>query len=123
MPGLQPERAGQPADVAVRTMPVVPGRKARVFIFAGLGDNCEAVAAPQINITQPPGKGDVTFVPGQETTIEYSAKGTCTGKTATGTAVYYTARAGAEGTDTFAVSAKLASGETVSRLFELTIAQ
>ncbi len=80
-------------------MPVVPGRRARVFIFAGLGDNCEAIAAPEISITQPPGKGDVTFVPGQETMIEYSARGTCVGKKATGTGVYYTARDGAQGTD------------------------
>jgi hypothetical protein len=111
-----------PTDVAVRSAPVVPGRRARVFIFAGLGDKCEKLAAPEITIVSPPGKGDVALVPGQETTIQYSAKGTCLGKTATGTGVYYTARAGTDGTDRFAVSAKLQSGETVSRTFEVTIA-
>jgi hypothetical protein len=41
----------------------------------------------------------------------------------TGTGVYYTARAGASGTDRFAVEAKLASGETNRRVFEVTIAE
>lgn len=120
---LQSPTSAPPTDVAVRSAPVVPGRRARVFIFAGLGDTCEPLAAPEIAITQPPAKGEVTFVPGQETTIQYSAKGTCIGQTATGTGVYYTARDGSEGTDRFAVSAKLASGETVNRAFEVTIAR
>lgn len=120
---LQSPTSAPPTDVAVRSAPVVPGRRARVFIFAGLGDKCEPLAAPEIAITQPPAKGEVTFVPGQETTIQYSAKGTCIGHTATGTGVYYTARDGSEGTDRFAVSAKLASGETVNRAFEVTIAR
>jgi hypothetical protein len=120
---LQPPGSAPTTDVAVRSTPVVPGRRARVFIFAGLGDKCEKLAAPEITITQPPAKGDIVFVPGQETTIQYSAKGTCIGQTATGTGVYYTAREGAEGTDRFAVSAKLQSGETVSRSFEVSVAQ
>ncbi|MBS0232829.1 MAG: hypothetical protein JSR99_05025 [Proteobacteria bacterium] len=122
MPSLQASNDAQPASVAVRTMPVVPGRRARVFIFAGLGDRCEPVAAPEISIVQPPAKGDVTFVRGQETTIQSSAHGTCLGQRATGTGVYYTARDGEQGADRFAVTAKLASGETVTRTFEVTIA-
>jgi hypothetical protein len=122
-PGFTATQPGQTSDVAVRSMPVVPGRKARVFIFAGLGDKCEPLAAPEISITKQPAKGDVSFVPGQDTTIAYSARGTCLGQKAAGTGVYYTAREGADGTDSFAVSAKLASGETVSRAFEVTIAQ
>jgi hypothetical protein len=116
-----PEGAPKP-DVAVRTMPVVPGRPARVFIFAGLGDKCEPLAAPQITITEPPAKGDVSLVPGQETTIQYSAQGTCLGRKAMGTAIYYTARPGQEGTDRFSISAVLASKETATRSFEVTIA-
>lgn len=111
------------ADAAVRSTPVVPGRRARVFIFAGLGDNCERIAAPQVTITAPPSKGDISLEPGQETTIKTSAKGTCIGQTATGTGVYYTARAGATGTDRFAVTARLASGETATRTFEVNIAE
>jgi hypothetical protein len=120
---LQPVNAASSADVAVRSAPVVAGRRARVFIFAGLGEKCEPIAAPQIAITEPPSKGDVTLVPGQETTIEYSAQGTCLGRKATGTGIYYTARAGQLGADRFSVSAKLASGEIASRTFEVTIAE
>lgn len=126
--GSQGESAPLPnkataADAAVRSTPVVPGRRARVFIFAGFGDNCEPVAAPQITITEPPAKGDVSFVPGQETTIQSSARGTCMGQKAQGTGIYYTARAGQDGTDRFSVSARLASGETAMRTFEVRIAK
>ena len=111
------------ADAAVRSTPVVPGRAARVFVFAGFGDKCEPVAAPQITITAPPAKGEVTFVPGQDTTIQYSAQGTCIGQKTKGTGVYYTARAGQQGTDRFSIAAKLATGETASRTFEVRIAE
>jgi hypothetical protein len=112
-----------PADAAVRSTPVVPGRPARVFIFAGFGDHCEQVAAPTITVITPPAKGDLSFVPDQETTIQSSAHGTCIGQTAKGTGIYYTARAGQQGTDRFSVSAKLASGETATRTFEVRIAE
>jgi hypothetical protein len=111
------------SDAAVRSTPVVPGRRARVFVFAGLGTGCEPVAAPQITIIEPPAKGDVTFVPGQETTIQYSAQGTCIGQKTQGTGVYYTPRAGQQGTDRFSVAAKLGTGETASRTFEVRIAE
>ncbi len=121
-PALQ--SAGETAtnDAAVRTSPVVAGRRARVFIFAGLGDKCELLAAPQVSVTALPAKGDISFVPDQETTIQASAKGTCLGQKAKGTGVYYTARTGEAGTDRFSVTARLASGETVTRSFEVTIA-
>ncbi len=107
----------------MRTTPVVPGRPARVFIFAGFGKRCEPVAAPQITITEPPAKGEVSFVPGQETTIQYSAQGTCIGQKTQGTGIYYTARAGQQGTDRFSIAAKLAGGETATRTFEVRIAE
>jgi hypothetical protein len=109
-------------DAAVRNTPVIAGRPARVFIFAGLGDKCEQLAAPQITVTNPPAKGELSFVPGQETTIAASARGTCTGQKGKGTGVYYTAHAGQKGTDRFSVVAKLASGETATRTFEVNIA-
>ena len=96
---------------------------ARVFIFAGVGNKCEPIAAPQITITEPPAKGDVSFVPDQETTIQSSAKGTCIGTKTKGTGIYYTARAGQDGTDRFSISARLASGETATRTFEVRIAK
>lgn len=111
------------ADAAVRNAPVVSGRPARVFVFAGFGDKCEQLPAPQITVTHPPAKGELSFVPGQETTIGASAKGTCVGQKTKGTGVYYTAHAGQKGTDRFAVTAKLASGETSTRTFEVNIAE
>lgn len=110
-------------DAAVRTTPVVPGRAARVFVFAGFGEKCEAVPAPQITVTHPPAKGELSFVPGQDTTIQASAQGTCIGQKTKGTGVYYTAHAGAKGSDRFQVAAKLASGETATRTFEVNIAE
>lgn len=110
-------------DVAVRSAPVVAGRPARVFIFAGLGDACDQLPPPQVTVTTAPTKGDISFVPGQETKIETSVKGTCIGRTAKGTGVYYTARADAKGSDTFSVTAKLGSSETATRTFEVSIAE
>lgn len=109
-------------DAATRTTPVVVGRPARVFVFAGWDEACTALAAPQVMVTNPPSQGEITFRPGQQTTIAASAGGTCAGRTVAGTGVYYTARAGAAGTDRFAVEARLASGETNRRVFEVTIA-
>lgn len=111
------------ADAAVRSTPVVPDRPARMFVFAGFGDKCEPLGAPEITITHPPAKGELSFVPGQETTIQASAQGTCIGQKTTGTGVYYTAHAGAKGRDRFQVTAKLASGETATRTFEVQIAE
>jgi len=120
LPGDVPAPA---ADAAVRSTPVVPGRPARVFIFAGFGKNCEPVAAPQITVTAPPLKGDVSFVPGQETTIQYSAQGTCIGRGRKAPASTTRRGPGLEGADRFTVSAKLASGETATRTFEVRIAE
>jgi len=120
--GGLPPGDGAVADATERSTPVVPGRPARVFIFAGFGRRCEPLTAPQITITELPTKGDVSFVPGQETTIQHSAQGTCIGQKARGTGVYYTARAGQEGVDRFSIAAKLAGGETATRTFEVRIA-
>jgi hypothetical protein len=109
-------------DGATRTAPVIAGRPARVFTFAGWDEKCASLPAPAIIVTEPPAKGDISFRPGQETSIAASATGTCAGQKATGTGVYYTARAGMTGTDRFAVEASLASGQKSSRVFEVTIA-
>jgi hypothetical protein len=110
-------------DSVKRTTPVVPGRRARVFIMAGLGTNCEPLAPPAITITQLPDKGSVSLEPGQETTIQTSVSGTCMGKKATGTGIYYTAREGEKGPDKFSIVANLSSGEVATRSFEVTIAE
>lgn len=118
-----PSNASAPTtDAATRKDPVVPGRPGRVFVFAGVGNNCEQLAAPQITVSQAPQKGDISFKPGQTTTIAASKSGKCIGTQASGTGVYYTAREGSSGTDTFALSARMATGETMTRTFAVTIA-
>lgn len=110
-------------DAGVRTSPIVPGRAARVFIFAGVDANCVSLPAPELNVTRQPAKGDLSFRPGQETKLAATASGTCIGAKATGTGVYYTARTGSSGVDNFSVTARLASGETMTRDFKVEIAQ
>lgn len=111
------------ADPATRTTPLVAGRPGRVFVFAGVGKNCEPLAPPEITIAQAPQKGDISFKAGQATTIAASAGGSCLGAKANGTGVYYTAREGSSGSDTFVLSARMATGETMTRTFTVTIAQ
>ncbi len=102
---------------------MVAGRPARVFVFTAVGTKCEQLAPPDITITKMPVKGDVSFVPGQETTIATTAQGTCLGTKTKGTGIYYTARTGQTGADAFAVEAKLATGEIAKRDFAVTVAE
>lgn len=114
-----------PATAApgVRTEPVVAGRPGRVFIFAGVDNACAPLPAPELSVSKAPLKGEVSFKTGQDTSIAASAGGTCLGAKAKGTGVYYTARPGTSGPDAFAVTAKLASGETMTRDFGVNISQ
>jgi hypothetical protein len=114
-----PASASETGD-GVRRNPVVAGRPGRVFVMAGFGEKCESLPAPKIRITQQPAKGSVSFEPGQETTINTSASGTCIGQRVTGTGIYYTARPGETGTDTFAVEAEL-EGSLTQRTFTVEI--
>lgn len=123
-PGPSGDQAAAPSEAnGVRTTPVVAGRPARVFVMTAVGKNCEQLAPPEISITEKPGKGDVAFTPGQDTTIATTAQGTCIGQKAKGTGIYYTARAGSTGADHFSVNARLASGETATRTFEVQIVE
>lgn len=115
-------QAASAQEVAVRGTKVVPERPARVFVMAAFDNACRQVAAAQITVDRPPAKGQVSFRENQPTTIMYSVSGRCIGTKLTGTGIYYTADKGATGSDTFAVSAKLASGETASRTFNVVIA-
>jgi hypothetical protein len=121
-PGSQTDVAATQAlpDDGVRRDPVVAGRRARVFVMAGFGENCESLPAPEISVTRQPAKGTVTFEPGQSTTIKTSATGTCIGKDVQGTGIYYTARPGEQGADNFAIEASL-GGSTTQRSFTVDI--
>ena len=118
-PDAKPEAA---AGDGVRHNPVVAGRRSRVFVMAGFGEKCESLAAPNLAVTQPPQKGDVSFEPGQETTVTTSASGTCIGSRVAGTGIYYTARPGQTGSDTFSVEAEL-GGSVTQRTFTVEIVE
>ena len=123
-----PPGAGEAAVVpngagsdGIRREPVVAGRRARVFVMAGFDADCRSQPEPTITVTVPPAKGEVSFQPGQQTTIRTSATGTCSGANVTGTGIYYTAQTGATGQDTFTISAVSASGNATERSFTVTI--
>lgn len=112
-----------PAQAQERTEPVVAERPARVQIIAGFDAACQSLAAPTIKVTVPPQKGDVSLREAQETRVAGSLNGTCAGARVKGTGIYYTARPGTTGRDTFSISARLATGETSERTFVVTIAE
>jgi hypothetical protein len=109
------------AEVAERGTRAVPERPARVFVMASFASDCAPAAAPQITIDRPPAKGTVSFRAGQMTTVQYSLTGKCVGARVPGTGIYYTARVGESGRDTFSITARLPTGETASRTFTIEI--
>lgn len=106
-------------DTATRTMPVVAGRPARVFVYAALGEACKPLPAPVVRVVAPPSQGEVSFREGQQTTLVSNGSSACSGRSATGTGVYYTARDGAAGSDRFTVEARASDGTMQSRTFEV----
>lgn len=108
---------------AIRTRGMVPGRAGRVFVFAALDAACGTLPPPELAVIRKPSKGDLSYRSGLKTKIAVSAGGTCKDAEASGTGVYYTAHEGASGTDSFSLTAKLASGETMTRDFDVSIAE
>lgn len=103
-----------------RTAIVVPERPGRVYIFAGFDAACQATGPVTVTVVTEPKQGAISLREGQETRIA-APPGPCIGTRIKGTGVYYTAHAGAKGSDTFAVHARLASGEETTRTFTVTI--
>lgn len=112
---------GLPLAAQERGTKMVPERPGRVFVMAGFDDVCKSLSPVTITVDKAPEKGSVSFRDNQETTIQYSVSGRCVGSRIRGTGIYYTARAGTSGTDTFSVTARLGS-ETASRTFTVNIA-
>lgn len=121
-PDTSSSASGIQAGDGIRRDPVVAGRRARVFVMAGFGENCESLESPTVTVTQQPAKGSVSFEPGQQTTIKTSASGACIGQHVPGTGIYYTARPGETGTDTFSVEASL-GGSVTQRTFTVQIVE
>ena len=120
--GLAAATNGLAQDTTTEPTRVSPGASTRVWIMAAWDDTCQQLPAPRIDVTTKPAKGAIGLREGQTTTVKSSRSGTCIGTRVTGTGVYYTANAGAEGADTFTIEARLASGETAMRTFRITIA-
>lgn len=106
---------------AQRKTPVVAGRPARVYIWAGFDEATCAARTPALAVAVPPTNGTVTFKPGQSTKIEHSRSGKCIGQTLPGTGIYYTAKPGATGRDQFSVTATLPNEAPVTQNFTVTI--
>lgn len=121
-PNTPSAASGSQAGDGVRHNPVVAGRRARVFVMAGFGERCESLPSPTITVTQPPAKGSVSFETGQETVVNTSASGACIGQRVLGTGIYYTARAGTTGADTFTIEAAL-GGSMTQRTFTVEIVE
>lgn len=101
----------------------VPDRPTRVFIMAAFDDACRSLPAPKLEITEQPKKGSVQFREGQQTTVQFSASGKCSGAAVTGTGIYYAARADASGEDRFTITARGAGGEVATRVFQMFITE
>jgi hypothetical protein len=123
MLGTAVAAAASPTLVAEeRGTKVIPERPARVFVMAGFDTACKSISPVRITITAAPSQGLVTLHDGQQTTVQYSVSGACIGAKVVGTGIYYTARPGADGTDTFAIAAQIGGGEPVTRTFNVRIA-
>jgi hypothetical protein len=104
-----------------RSTPAVAGRPARVFVMVGfMQKDCSAIV-PDIKVLRAPTKGSVSFQPNQMTTVQFSQTGKCTGTRLPGTGIYYTARAGATGGDSFTVEATTPGGEVATRTFHVRV--
>lgn len=110
-----------PASEQVRGTPVVAGRAARMYIWAGFREKDCAALTPTFAVGRAPAKGEVTFQPNQSTMIRHSSSGKCIGASLQGTGIYYTARAGQTGEDTFSVIATTPDGGTATKTFNVRV--
>ena len=108
-------------DHPVRGTPAVAGRPARVYVMVGFKEKDCLAIAPEIQIIKQPTKGAVSFHPNQMTTVQFSGSGKCMGKKLAGTGIYYTARNGESGADSFTISASTASGQVATRTFNVRV--
>jgi cytochrome c oxidase assembly protein Cox11 len=109
------------ASYAGRGTRVKSGTPTRVFVMAGFKPDCTFKGFPDMQLSAAPQKGQVSFKPGEATTIQYSLSGNCVGKQVQGTGIYYTPAPGQAGEDTFAVTGKLGTGEPATRTFSIII--
>ena len=102
---------------------VSPGGTTRVYVMAGFDAQCKPTPAATITIDVAPTKGTVSLREGQSIIVQQSVSGSCVGQRVTGTGIYYTAKPDGQGPDSFSITARLASGETASRTFQLNVSE
>ncbi len=130
MPVMSPIQTGsvtRPAAGAVEETVkggthVSVGKAARVHTLVSFDKNCNPLE-PVITVDKQPAKGTIGFEKGKPTMVQYSSSGNCIGKTIAGTVVTYTAKAGATGSDVFAITAKSRSGETAAKTIKVVIVE
>ncbi|MFM1813590.1 MAG: hypothetical protein RLZ98_285 [Pseudomonadota bacterium] len=110
-------------EAAKRGTPVVAGREARMYVMAGFKEKDCSALTPDVKVTTAPAKGEVTFKPGQQTLVQSSISGSCVGKQIAGTGIYYTARKGETGADTFTITATAGSGQPITKSFSIEVVE
>ena len=100
---------------------VSPGGTTRVYVMAGFDAQCKPTPAATISIDVAPTKGTISLREGQSIIVQQSVSGSCVGSRVTGTGIYYTAKPDGQGPDSFTITARLTSGETASRTFQLHV--
>ncbi|MGE0630239.1 MAG: hypothetical protein AB7O43_20785 [Hyphomicrobiaceae bacterium] len=111
---------GDAAGSEGRGKRVIAGKATHVDTLMSFDKRCNPVE-PQITVVKPPAKGTVSFGKGKMATVQYSASGTCIGRSLPATVVTYTSNAGATGNDSFSISARSAAGDIGSKSFNVTI--
>lgn len=94
-----------------------------MYVFAGFKEKTCAPVEATVTVTRQPRQGTIEVRAGQTTTVMQSASGACIGKSMSGTGVYYVPRPDARGVDTFAVTARTASGGTQAKTFTVNVVQ
>ena len=106
-----------------RGTPAVPGRPARMYVLAGFRELDCSPLTPEVKVTTPPAKGKVSLRPNQMTTIQFSRSGQCVGQKVAGTGIYYTARNGEAGADSFTIVATAGRNAPWTKTFRVKISE
>ncbi len=115
--------ADKPTAKPKRGTPVVAGRPARLYVMAGFREkDCSPIEA-DVKLQTAPRKGTVTFKPKQQTVVQFSASGKCIGQTIVGTGIYYTAKKGQVGADSFSIVATAGRSKPSTKTFNVNIAE
>lgn len=110
-----------PASFAGDVTRVEADTTTRVFVMAGFNPDCTFKSFPEIRVSAAPTKGQLSFKPGEPTTVHYSSSGNCVGTHIQGTGIYYTPAPGQSGQDTFTVTVLLDKAQPMTRTFSVVI--